>query len=332
MDLDAYIALHVDEWSELERLVDTRKLSAAEADRMLTLYQRAGTHLSVIRTQAPDPTLVAWLSQLVARGRHRASRSGAGSWTGIGRWFSQTLPAAFWTMRWWWLTTMVISFGFTAVAGWYYLEHPQVESSLLSEAEIQQLVGHDFAAYYSEHAASEFALQVWTNNAWLSASVIALGIFGLPVAYILLYNCWNLAITGSIMIRHDAADVFFGLIIPHGLLELTAVFVAAGVGFRLFWSWVRPGDLSRSAALAQAGRTSLTVVLGLVIVLGVTGLIEAFVTPSALPAPARIAIGVLAELAFFGYVFGYGRAAARRGVTGDIADDLGRGAVQITRA
>jgi uncharacterized membrane protein SpoIIM required for sporulation len=332
VDLDAYIALHLDEWRELERLVRTRHLTAAETDRMLTLYQRVGTHLTVIRTQAPDPQLVAWLSQLVARGRHRATRSGAGSWVEIGRWFSQTLPAAFWMMRRWWLTTLVACVGFTIVAGWYYLQHPQVESSLLSEREIQQLVDHDFAAYYSEYAASDFALQVWTNNAWLAATVIALGILGLPVAYILLYNCWNLAITASIMIRHDAADVFFGLIIPHGLLELTAVFVAAGVGFRVFWSWIRPGDLSRAAALAQAGRSSITIVIGLAIILGVTGLIEAFVTPSPLPTSARIGIGVVAECAFFVYVFGYGRAAARRGVTGDIADDLGRGAVEITRA
>ena len=45
------------------------------------------------------------------------------------------------------------------------------------------------------------------------------------------------------MIRHDRGGLFWGLILPHGLLELTAVFVAGGVGLRLFWSWVEPGDL-----------------------------------------------------------------------------------------
>ena len=52
------------------------------------------------------------------------------------------------------------------------------------------------------------------------------------------------------MIRHDRGDLFFGLIMPHGLLELTAVFVAAGVGLRLFWAWVAPGDRTRSQSLA----------------------------------------------------------------------------------
>ena len=39
-----------------------------------------------------------------------------------------------------------------------------------------------------------------------------------------------LAVIGAIMTRYDRGSLFWGLILPHGLLELTAVFVAAGVG------------------------------------------------------------------------------------------------------
>ena len=50
----------------------------------------------------------------------------------------------------------------------------------------------------------------------------------------------------------------------------------------------------------------------------VSGLIEAFVTPSPLPTWARLGIGVLAEAVFLAYVFVLGRAAFHRGQTGDI--------------
>ena len=60
--------------------------------------------------------------------------------------------------------------------------------------------------------------------------------------------------------------------------------------------------------------------MGLVVVLLVSGVLEAFVTPSGLPTWARITIGVLAEVAFFAYVFVVGRRAAARGVTGDVDD------------
>ena len=53
-------------------------------------------------------------------------------------------------------------------------------------------------------------------------------------------------------------------------------------------------------------------------VLLISGVIEAFVTPSPLPTWARIAIGVLAEALFLGYVWRYGRRAALAGETGDL--------------
>jgi uncharacterized membrane protein SpoIIM required for sporulation len=113
-------------------------------------------------------------------------------------------------------------------------------------------------------------------------------------------------------------DLFFGLITPHGLLELTAVFVAAGAGLRLGWAVIDPGPLPRAQAVAARGRATVGMALGLTVVLLVSGVIEAFVTPSGLPTWARVGIGVLAELAFLGYVAGLGRRAVRAGETGDV--------------
>jgi uncharacterized membrane protein SpoIIM required for sporulation len=122
------------------------------------------------------------------------------------------------------------------------------------------------------------------------------------------------------MIQHGRAGVFFGLILPHGMLELTAVFVAGATGLRLFWSWVEPGPMTRGQALAREGRSASAVALGLVAVLLVSGVLEAFVTPSQLPTWARIGIGALAEAAFLAYVFVVGRRAHLRGHTGDVAE------------
>ena len=105
------------------------------------------------------------------------------------------------------------------------------------------------------------------------------------------------------MIGHDRADVFFGLITPHGLLELTAVFVASAAGLRLGWSWIVPGPRTRMQALAQTGRATVGMAIGLPAILLITGLIEAFVTPSPLPTAVRVGIGVLAEVGFLVYVW-----------------------------
>jgi uncharacterized membrane protein SpoIIM required for sporulation len=320
VDLDAFVAAHRGDWERLDELTRQRRLSGADADEILDRYQRVATHLSMIRSTAPDASLVGYLSMLLARARSRSAGTRAMSWSDVGRFAAVSFPAALYRMRWWWLTVLVLDVVLAFVVGWWLLDHPRVESSFATPQEIDQLVNNDFASYYSEYAATSFALRVWTNNFWIAALCVALGVFCLPVVYLLVSNVLNVAVVGSIMVRHGRGDLFFGLILPHGMLELTCVFVAAGVGLRLFWAWVSPGPRSRVRALAEEGRAALGVSLGLVVLLLVSGLIEAFVTPSGLPTWARIGIGLVAEAAFFTYVFTVGRWAHHRGETGDLAE------------
>lgn len=241
------------------------------------------------------------------------------AWSDLRGFFTDTFPAALYRTRLWWIVTALINVGAALVIGWWFLSHPQFESSLMSPSEIDKLVNTDFESYYSEFAASHFAALVWTHNAWLTAICIALGILGVPVVYLLFENVLNLGFMGAIMINHDRGALFFGLILPHGLLELTAVFVAGATGLRLFWAWIDPGPRTRARAVAEEGRSAMAVALGLVVVLAISGVIEAFVTPSPLPTWARIAIGLIAEAAFIAYVFTVGRWAFQRGATGDVA-------------
>ncbi|THV12210.1 stage II sporulation protein M [Nocardioides caeni] len=322
MDIDAYVMANARSWERLEQLVRQRRRSGAEADELVDRYQQVATHLSVVRTSAPDGELVAYLSALLGRARIAMLSSRVPSWRGVASFLTDRFPAALYQLRWWWLGCLLANVIVTGVMMAWLVHHPEVEQALIGPAEVDQLVNSDFESYYSENAASAFATRVWINNTWVSALCIALGILGLPVVWLLFNNVANLAVVGSIMIQHDRGALFWGLIIPHGLLELTCVFVAGGVGLRLFWSWIEPGGLSRSAALASAGRTAATVALGLGLLLLLSGIVEAFVTPSPLPTWARIAIGVLAEVAFLAYVFVLGRAAAARGATGDLGADL----------
>ena len=241
MDLDAYVLAHAHEWQRLEQLVHRGRLSGTESDELVDLYQQVATHLSVVRTSAPDPSLVAHLSSLLAKARNKAVGTRVSSWRGFAAFFTERFPAALYRLRWWWLGCLAANVVVTAVMMLWLLDHPNVEQSLLSPERDRPAGQQRLRGLLLEYAASHFALQVWINNAWVAALCIAFGILGLPVVYLLYNNIANLAVIGSIMHRHDHGQQFWGLILPHGLLELTAVFVAGGVGLRLFWSWIEPG-------------------------------------------------------------------------------------------
>ena len=82
MDLDAYVLAHAHEWQRLEELAHRRRLTGAESDELVERYQQVATHLSVVRTSAPDASLVAHLSSVLARARNRAVGTRVSSWSG----------------------------------------------------------------------------------------------------------------------------------------------------------------------------------------------------------------------------------------------------------
>ncbi len=324
MDLDLFITERRPSWERLRTLVRRhRRLTGEEVDELVELYQRVATDLSVLRSAGHDPALAGWLSGLVARARAVITGAHAGSWRDFTRFFTRVFPATLYRLRWWWLGMTAGTVGIAAAVAWWIVADPAVMHAMGTPEYVAQVVEYEFANYYVENPRGSFAAQVWTNNAWVAAQAILYGVaFGVPTLYVMLLNALNLGAMAGLMIGHGRADVFFGLILPHGLLELTAVFVAGGIGLRLGWSLIAPGDRTRLRAFAEEGRSAVAAALGLAVVLFISGLIEGLVTGNTvaghIPIPVALGIGVLAEVLFLLYVFVVGRRAHLEGETGDI--------------
>ena len=323
MDIDAYVATHRGDWARLEELLGRSgrwrsRRSGAEVDELVLLYQRVATHLSVVRSASPDPALVGRLSSLVARARSAVTGSQTPAWKDLARFFTVVYPAALYRSARWWAAVGVLFCLVGLAVGWWVAANPEVQATIAAPEEIRQLVERDFERYYSSEPAGSFAAKVATNNAWVAALALALGVLVVPVVWILWQNALSVGIAGGLMAANGRADLFFGLILPHGLLELTCVFVAAGAGLRLGWSWVDPGPRTRSQALAEEGQAAGALALGLAVTLLVSGVVEAFVTPSGLPTWARIGIGATIWVAFLGYVVVLGGRAVRGGELGNL--------------
>ncbi|MCV7029262.1 stage II sporulation protein M [Mycobacterium sherrisii] len=325
MDVDAFVLAHRGTWDRLDQLIKRRRsLTGAEVDELVELYQRVSTHLSMLRsasTLGSDSLTIGRLSSLIARARSAVTGAHAPVTSAFARFWTVSFPVVAYRGWRWWVGTAAAFFAVAAIIAVWVATNPEVQSAIGTPSDIDQLVNHDVASYYSEHPAAAFALQVWVNNSWVSAQCIAFAVLlGLPIPIVLFQNAANLGLIAGLMFHAGKGAILLGLLIPHGLLELTAVFLAGSAGMRLGWSVIAPGDRPRGQVLAEQGRAVVSVAVGLVGVLLVSGLIEALVTPSPLPTVVRIGIGIGAEAAFLSYVIYFGRRAARAGETGDIDD------------
>lgn len=321
VDLDAYTRARTPLWTRLDTLVRARRLDGAEADELVRLYQSTATDLSAVRSAAPDPETVSRLSQLLARARGRLAGTHAPAWSDVARFVAVTVPAALYRIRWWTVAVMVAFLVVGIATGALVALDPDARALMGTPESQRQYVEEQFAEYYDPGAG--FATMVWTNNAFIAAVCVGTGITGVLPVYLLFTNAVNVGAAGGLMAAHGRLDVFLQLISPHGLLELTAIFVAGAAGLRLFWTMVDPGPRPRGRALAQEGRALFTVALGLVGVLAVSGLVEGFVTGSSLPWGVKIAIGAAVLAAFWAWTLVPGRRAVDAGETGDLSADRG---------
>ena len=315
------MATHQPTWHRLDTLAkrSPNSLSADDIATFVTDYQRTSTHLSMARGTYADPDLTARLSQLVATSGATLYGSRPRTLAAVRRFFAETFPAALWHLRYYIAMATLIFMGVAVGLGAWVANSPQALEAAIPPAIQEAYVAGDFVEYYSEKPSGQFFAEVGFNNIQVGFLAFAVGIAaGLPTVYVLILNAANVGLIGGLFHQRGLAEVFWGFITPHGLIELTAVFVAAGMGLALGWSWIVPGDRSRGEALRVQASRAITVVTGLIVVFGIAAVIEGFITGAALPTWFRVGVGVIVEIAFLAYWMIPGRAAAAKGLTGSL--------------
>ncbi|MCK5921518.1 MAG: stage II sporulation protein M, partial [Methylococcales bacterium] len=93
--------------------------------------------------------------------------------------------------------------------------------------------------------------------------------------------------------------------VAHGVIELTMIVISGAAGMMIGWSILKPGFLSRRDAITQASGKAVRLMVGVASFLVIAGIIEGFVSPSALPAWVKWLVGGVTGLmmvAYFGWL------------------------------
>lgn len=314
-----FIARRRERWERLETLLDRAgaslgDLSAAELRDLGRLYRQAATDLAIARRDFPDHMVVAYLNSLVARGHGTIYRaSGAGGAARVIAFFTRDLPQTF-RATWPAAFAAFLMFALPALGAFIVTYNdPSLAGALVPGAEevVQQVqAGEEWWKRIKVQGESFAAAEIMTNNIAVAFRAFAGGAtLGIYTLMILVTNGMFFGVVAGAAHRFDFAANLWSFVAPHGVIELSVIFIAGGAGLQLGWAILRPGLLSRRAALVVAARRALLLIIGCVPVLVIAGLIEGFISPSDLPLGVKLTVAALSGAALWSYLLGVGRQA-----------------------
>ena len=285
MDLAAFIAERRPVWARLEADLDDAdrrglgRLSVDEARALGRLYREVSGDLLLARSKAASVGVVDYLNALVARAHARIHPSRRPRLADVRRFYARGFPRLVRAERRAIALSAVCLFagvlfgaGAMAVDGdaWVYLV-PAEHQHFTPKAHAEQ-ANHHVAGPGNEAAFSAF---LFTHNIRVTVLTFAVGVFaGILTALLLFLNGVMLGSLAWVYATRGYGLFFWAWILPHGVLELSAVVLGGGAGFVLGGAVLAPGRLRRSDALREAAGRAVRLLLGLAPILVVAGLVE----------------------------------------------------------
>jgi len=134
----------------------------------------------------------------------------------------------------------------------------------------------------SKEERPQVAAWIITNNITVSFGTFVGGLTGgLLTAWLLFTNGMMLGLVLGLFQNYQAMNYLLTFVLGHGVLELTAIFISAGAGFRLAKAIIAPGDRTRKDALVMEGRIAARMIGAVVTLLAIAGTIEGLLSTSA---------------------------------------------------
>jgi uncharacterized membrane protein SpoIIM required for sporulation len=293
MNVERWVAARQVYWQKLEDLlkqIDKRGLSSLSREELQSLgrlYRSAASDLSRARAMELGVDITGYLNNLVVKGHNQVYQSPANRWQDLWRFLWITFPANFRKNFAYVLISFLIFF-IPTVGTWKmviedpktaHLEmlpgHALVSDELFSYIEKKRL-WTDAVAGESPAAASFIA----TNNIKVSLIAYVLGLtLGLGTLYVLATNGMMLGSVFAACHQHGMALRLAAFVAPHGVFELSAIFISGGAGLMLARGMLFPGEYKRTDALRLMAKQGSLLFLGCIPLLLIAGSIEGFISP-----------------------------------------------------
>lgn len=314
--LKTFLESRLAKWKRLEDLtarasrLRLRGLSGEEVREFGRLYRRTAADLAIAREEVRDQRLINYLNHLVGRAHGAIYRSESSGFGVFLSFFRYEFPAVFRKTFYYTLTAFLvftIAAGFASVAcaldeGFADRIAPQLKQSIAEHHNWTESVNN---------ANPLASTSIQTNNINVTFFAFAGGVLaGVGTLWVLAQNGLLLGMVLSLCFRYRFWEIPI-FVSAHGVIELTAIFIAGGAGLLIAKALLMPGDFRRIDALVTNGRLAIKLILGCIPMLLIAGLIEGFISPAHIPATIKFSISALSALLMAIYFLKPDRASQR---------------------
>jgi uncharacterized membrane protein SpoIIM required for sporulation/uncharacterized RDD family membrane protein YckC len=265
-----------------------QQLGAAEIPGFAARYREVAADLARARTYGVDPRVLEYLARVVSAGHNALYGRHTGRRVPIVSLLLRELPGAVVEARGYVLAALLL-FALPAATGYFAIrERPGIAEEVLPDEMIARArVGAGRRAEgvgYAEAPSMYLpvvASSIITNNVQVAFFAFAFGITaGIGTLLLLALNGLFFGAVLGLFANYGLTGWLLTFVAGHGVLELTAIFIAGGAGLLVARGLIAPGDLTRRDALVLAGRRAARLVAAAVLLLCLAGTVEGLLSAS----------------------------------------------------
>lgn len=316
MTIKRWTARREPSWQQLDHLLQQiekkglRSLPADQIRQLASLYRSVSADLARAKTQQlghpqMGQALVQRLQTLTVRAYTQIYQGKQHQTIGaIASFYGKEFPAVV-RQCWGAIALATGVFGLGAIVGWGYAwADPSFMTLMLPEELIAQVRDRGelwMGSILGWEPLSSAGLMI--NNLSVAFRAIAGGMTaGLFTLYAMFLNGLLIGCAATLVSQHNLAFPFWAFVLPHGSLELPAIFLAGGAGLRIGQAILFPGRYRRGDALKRHGLEAAQLLAGIIPMLVIAGVIEAFISPQpAIPDLLKYALGTGLVVVLFAY-------------------------------
>lgn len=301
-------------WSKLEGLLNQsakgglKSLSRSDLQELSLLYRQTAADLAALREDRGSMHFARYINQLLVRAHNTIYSGRKASPKAVVSFFLHSYPAAFRRN----LNQCLLAVAIFAVAGVVgavlTYQNPDFKVKLLGPQMVETIDRHEMWTHSIVGIKPLASSAIMTNNMSVGFTTFALGITGgVGTVYMMAFNGLLIGVIGVACWLAGMSLQLWSFVAPHGVLELPAIFIAGGAGFRIAQGLLFPGVLPRRESLVRAGSEAVQLLLGTIPILIIAGLIEAFVSPTGLAVSLKFSLAASLFVLLGVYLFGMGR-------------------------